>query len=79
MEREKFNEIDKIIRNNEDVIKQILQQCKFKTFNYLKQNPQRKLSAIPKKIKEPCESYASLVRHTKLKVLSRQQMKPSLN
>ena len=39
MEREDFSEIDKVIKEKEEATNRLLQQRKFKKFNYLKHTP----------------------------------------
>ena len=45
-EKEKFNKIEKTTKGIEEATKIVLERRKFKKFNYLKYNPQKRLIAI---------------------------------
>ena len=63
MKREAFNEIEKIIKTNEQATKLVLGRRKFKKFNYLKQNLRKKPIAIAEdNTEQQRKSYVSAVK-----------------
>ena len=79
MIKEEFNVIEKRIEDNEEATKILLKRDKFKKFNYLKQNPQKRPIAIAEdNIEQQRKSYASVVEGNYIKAPLQKQSKTNL-